>query len=105
MTKAVVYFVEDGDFIKIGWCMKHNYDECRNLSELQRGNPRPLKYLGCIILESRGEAQKKEKKLHKHFKCLRTNQSEWFCKSDKLNAYIADKTTLCNQCEDPLRSI
>ena len=98
MCESLVYFIECQDFIKIGWCRKHNFEEGRNFSELQRGNPFELKYLGVIIMqgcstwdESQREVQKREAILHERFKDL-NHRDEWFCKSQELLNYIAEHT-------------
>ena len=96
MDKAVVYFIECKDFIKIGKCMKHNfgkYAEKRNgqknnrISELQGGNPFCLKVLGYIEVSLWSEAGAKEKLLHNQFKHL-LHKNEWYHKSDELEEYI-----------------
>ena len=89
MIQSVVYFVEDGDFIKIGRCRKHNYDNGQNMSELQRGNPRELKYLGILNCKSENAAYAQEQILHERYKHLR-HRGEWFCKSQELLDYITD---------------
>ena len=81
--EAVVYFVEDGDFIKIGWCMKYNYKYGQNMAELQRGNPRKLKYIAILNFASKDGARKKERSLHDQFKHLK-HRGEWFLKKEEL---------------------
>lgn len=53
MDKAVVYFIECKDFIKIGECVKHNFgrfsekrksSKNNRITELQGGNPFPSQF-------------------------------------------------------------
>ena len=96
MCESLVYFIACQDFIKIGWCRKHNFEKGTNFSELQRGNPFELEYLGVIVMpgcpswgESEREAKKKETILHECFRDL-NHRDEWFCKSQKLLKYIEE---------------
>ena len=100
MDKAVVYFIECKDFIKIGKCMRHNfgkYAKKRNgqknnrISELQGGNPFSLKVLAYIECLSMTEAGTKEKSLHNQFKHLLHN-NEWYHKSTELIEFIDTHT-------------
>jgi hypothetical protein len=70
-----VYFVECGDFVKIGWC---SGDPIRRLSELQNGNPHRMSLLGTMRGGPREEAA-----LHRRFSELR-GRGEWFRKSSAL---------------------
>lgn len=64
----MVYFITDGEFIKIG---KAN-DPNQRLSELQTGNPKPL----WIIKQIKGD-EKQERRLHQIFKSWH-HRGEWF---------------------------
>lgn len=64
----MVYFITDGEFIKIG---KAN-DPNQRLSELQTGNPKSL----WIIKQIKGD-EKQERMLHQVFKTWH-HRGEWF---------------------------
>ena len=63
-----VYFIHDGEHVKIGW----SADPEQRMSSLSTGNPRPLRLLGAI----RG-SESDEKNLHAALAPLRAN-GEWF---------------------------
>lgn len=95
MIESVVYFIECKDFIKIGWCRKHNFGKYgkqnNRISELQGGNPFPLTVLGYIDLPSESEARAKEKTLQNKFHFF-SHKNEWYRKSDELLEYINSHT-------------
>ena len=71
--KAFVYFISDGEYVKIG---KRDHQSNR-LNDLQTGNPRQLTTLFEIPLISGKAANATEKHLHKAFGGYRKN-GEWF---------------------------
>lgn len=62
-NQEFVYFITDGDSIKIGYSAR---DIAHRIMELQTGNPRPLKLLGIIPCAPQ-TAFDKEQELHKKF--------------------------------------
>jgi hypothetical protein len=74
-----VYFMEMGDFVKIGWSA---WPKARR-DALQTANPYDIKILGAFP-----GCLGNELDLHEIFKHLRT-RGEWFRKSPGLLAYIA----------------
>lgn len=89
MIDAIVYFAQCKEFIKIGWCRKHNFEgKVGNLrSELQRGNPFPIEFLGIINFKCEEKAKAHERALHKHFEHL-SHRNEWYRKGPELLDYI-----------------
>lgn len=79
VSPGFVYFMEMGDFIKIGWS---TWPESRR-ADLQTSNPYDIKLLGAFPGSIHSEAG-----LHTMFASLR-GRGEWFRKSDGLLAYIA----------------
>lgn len=77
-----VYFIQDtvGGQIKIGWTAHVR----RRLSELQPGNPHPLK-----IIATMPGGQKDERKLHLRFAWLRV-YGEWFLPGQDLLDFIKE---------------
>ena len=77
----MVYFISDGEYIKIGYT-KRKPDN--RLKQLNTGNNKKLYLLGYI----QGD-KKKEKELHLKFNKYRIRQNgEWFLPSDELIEYI-----------------
>jgi hypothetical protein len=76
IIQEFVYFITDGDAIKIGWSTR---DVCERIIELQTGNPRPLSLLGVIPC-ALGTAFNLEQHLHKKFANFQKigGGSEWF---------------------------
>lgn len=77
--KWFVYFISDGEFIKIG--ATNNIKE--RLSDIQVGNARPLKVILKIPVISKNAAHQVEGKLHGIFNSYR-KKGEWFDILDKL---------------------
>lgn len=75
-----IYFISDGEYIKIGYTNKENSDG--RLKSLQTGNARELFSL-CEIPGDRNI----EKELHKKFKDIYV-RGEWYKKDKKLVDYI-----------------
>jgi len=70
-----IYFIAD-DFngsVKIGFAIDLN----KRISNLQTGNPRPLKLMGFIKTANKVDDRKIEKALHKKYKNLHVS-GEWF---------------------------
>jgi len=83
-----VYFIQSGDFVKIG-CTSSKVESRRR--SLQTAHFRKLKILHVIILFDPGTL---EKSLHLHFKNLMTeSKNEWFCLEGELKKFIQDKPT------------
>lgn len=76
--QGIVYFVQSGEFVKIG----HSKKWPARLSGLQTASPTPLTVLHVIA----GSAAK-EKALHRKFMRLKAH-GEWFRKEAELAAYI-----------------
>lgn len=71
--KYCVYFISDGEFIKIGVAASLP----NRIKQLQTGNPRKLSAMFIIETETQREALKIENDLHKYFsekQCV----GEWF---------------------------
>ena len=81
---SYVYFIADGEFVKIG---KANDVEQRRLS-LETGNPRELITLGMISCGSEVESYSLEKKLHKHFEPW-NHRGEWFIIGPQILDFIS----------------
>lgn len=75
----VVYFIGDGNFVKIGFTSN---DAVQRLAQLQTGNPKPLALYGWI----KGD-RNLEKRLHEHFRVYR-EEGEWFRLSAEIRAFI-----------------
>jgi hypothetical protein len=77
-----VYFIQEGNGgpIKIGWAARVD----RRLSQLQPGNPRPLRIAGTMP-----GGVKEERELHRKFKDTRL-YGEWFAPSAELLIYIQE---------------
>lgn len=73
-----VYFVTDGDFIKIGIAK----DVKKRLQTLQTGNPKRLKVLKTIALQD-DEARMQEENYHRKFRDYNAC-GEWFKMCDEL---------------------
>ena len=74
-----IYFISDGEFIKIGYTDR---DVESRLKSLQTGNPKKL-----VLLGQMDGNESKEAELHEQFKALRAN-GEWFKSSSVLIRYI-----------------
>lgn len=81
---SYVYFIADGEFVKIG---KANDVEQRKLS-LETGNPRDLLTLGTISCDSESESYSLEKKLHHHFEPWH-HRGEWFVVGPQILDFIS----------------
>lgn len=68
-----IYFVSDGEFIKIGSAASLP----NRIKQLQTGNPRKLKAVFVINVEKQSKLIRLEKELHEKFKEYRVN-GEWF---------------------------
>jgi hypothetical protein len=81
--ESCVYFIGDGEYIKIGY----SQNVYKRLCSLQTTNPRELKILGIIPGDYFTERHhhKKFGHLRKHKKC------EWFKKDDDILNYIHNK--------------
>lgn len=73
MVMNCVYFITDGEFIKIGIAS----DLDRRLSQLQTGNPRELRVLYIIECHDMSEARSLETYLHQRLRD-RCVLNEWF---------------------------
>ena len=74
-----IYFISDGEFIKIGYTDR---DVESRLKSLQTGNPKKL-----VLLGQMDGNESKEADLHEQFKALRAH-GEWFKSSSVLTRYI-----------------
>ena len=81
---SYVYFIADGEFVKIG---KANDVEQRKLS-LETGNPRDLITLGTISCDSEAESYSLENKLHQHFEPWH-HRGEWFIIGPQILDFIS----------------
>ena len=81
---SYVYFIADGEFVKIG---KANDVNQRKLS-LETGNPRDLITLGTISCNSESESYSLEKKLHHHFEPWH-HRGEWFVVGPQILDFIS----------------
>ena len=84
MDVSYVYFIADGEFVKIG---KANDVNQRKLS-LETGNPRDLVILGTISCDSEVESYSLEKKLHHHFEPW-NHRGEWFIIGPQILDFIS----------------
>ena len=71
--KSFLYFVRDGEYIKIGICKNIS----KRLSQLQVGNPRSLELICTFPLKSEEDALLLEKRLHAEYDDFRVS-GEWF---------------------------
>jgi len=71
--KAFVYFISDGEYIKIGKAV----DPYKRLAEIQTGNPRRLSVVSMIPCYSSSAAHELEHFLHNSFRSKRA-VGEWF---------------------------
>lgn len=87
-----IYFIRDGEYIKIGWTKGNPKKRQRVLSI---GNPRELKILAYI----HGD-RKFEKLLHRYFNKSRF-RGEWFNLDKSLKSYIdtLNNVTPCHFCD------
>lgn len=83
MVNNMVYFITDGDYIKIGYT-KNNSD--KRLKQLQTSNAKRMFVVGYV------EGDKTvEKNLHKKFNdCIVRQNGEWFFPTEQLLQYIND---------------
>lgn len=88
---SFVYFITDGEFIKIGTT---RVDVKKRLKQLNTGSSKQLYLLGYIYGD-----KKEEKRIHKLFEKdkIRDN-GEWFLASDSLIDFINDKNEMKNVC-------
>ena len=82
MKTEYVYFISDGEFVKIG--VSKNYQ--MRLVSLQTANPRKLKLLGVLEGDSY-----EERNLHNQFDQFRVG-GEWFELSPEIQNFIQEKT-------------
>ena len=75
--RSVVYFIRDGEFVKIGY----SDNPKRRMSDLQMANPRKLEFLGSF---PGGEAD--EQRLHMVFEQFHI-RNEWFFYSDAIRRF------------------
>lgn len=80
---GVVYFADDGQFIKIGFTKNTK----GRASQLQTGSSRNVH-----IIATRSGTMQDERKLHRQFAHLR-HRGEWFRKERELLAYIGLEAT------------
>jgi hypothetical protein len=93
---AIVYFISDGEHVKIGW----SRNVAKRLEILAGANPRPLELLGTKVTKRlmRGpygggnerwdEATwRMEERLHVHFQAQRV-RGEWFRLDDRMRRFI-----------------
>lgn len=71
--KAFVYFITDGEFVKIGKAV----DPYRRLSGIQTGNPKKCSIIAAIPCRSPGDANQLEHYLHVCYSSARA-EGEWF---------------------------
>lgn len=83
--KEFVYFIEDGDEIKIG----RSYAPRKRLFQLRMEKTQNMKILATIQLDTLEDAVAKEKELHKRFGWDLLSR-EWFVKSPSLLAFIEE---------------
>ena len=83
--KSHVYFVRQGDFVKIGWSAKWR----SRVSILQTANPHPIEVLAVY----RG-GPKQEKTLHDKFAAQHV-RAEWFSYCAEIATYIAENKGKC----------
>lgn len=77
-TRGKIYFVQAGEFIKIGWAL----DPHKRIAHMQTGSAYEFKLLGLMhgsLIE--------EKIVHKRFSAFRV-RGEWFKQTPELNRYI-----------------
>jgi hypothetical protein len=79
MTTGKIYFITDGEFIKIGYTEK---DINTRLAQLQTANAKEL----IVVLDLLG-SRELEKQLHKKFGHLKI-RGEWFRKEGEILEYI-----------------
>jgi hypothetical protein len=77
-SRNVVYFIECGDFIKIGFASSVK----QRLSDLSIATPYPL-----VILATVSGDMSTEKRLHQRF-CVARHKGEWFRKTPQLLCFI-----------------
>lgn len=80
MAQGFVYFLSDGEFIKIGFAT----DWQARIKGLQVANPRTLTPL--LVLEG---SHRFERQLHQLFKAHRV-KGEWFRPSPEIAEYVSD---------------
>lgn len=78
----IVYFIDCGDYIKIGYTAR-GVDTRR--SELQTGNPYALKIIGTVAVRDASD----ERRLHDRFQIFHY-RDEWYHRSHKLLNAIGD---------------
>ena len=81
-AKAFVYFVSDGEYIKIGKATSPR----NRLNGIQTGNPRKVEIIAMIPCESDRSAHDLERKLHWYYQEYRA-AGEWFDIQDKLDVF------------------
>ncbi len=85
LETAGVYFITDGDHIKIG----RSNNLKNRIASLQTANPKPLKVLGV----KRGAETTVERELHERFSAMRGN-GEWFEDWAEIREYIESNCEL-----------
>lgn len=81
-AKAFVYFMSDGEYIKIGKATSPR----NRLNGIQTGNPRKVEIIAMIPCESDKRAHDLERKLHWYYQEYRA-AGEWFDIQDKLDVF------------------
>ena len=91
-SESFVYFIEAGEYIKIGY----SRDPISRLSQIRKGGsaiaPEGLATGGARILAVEQGGMEQEKALHKRFAEYRA-AGEWFAKNDRLAHYIKSLAT------------
>lgn len=75
----MIYFIFDGEFVKIGYTQKHLEERLR---PYRNYNPREYTVLGTMP-----GSEKEEKALQKAFRTGRIADTEWFAAEEKLIAF------------------
>lgn len=99
--KSFVYFIDDGEFIKIGKAK----DVYKRATELQTGNGRPLTVLYVVPCLNEKAAYRVESSLHDVYSRHR-REGEWFDIRDKLDpisfsVFKPDKSSNDNEIKTP----
>lgn len=83
VVPAFVYFVTDGEFVKIGVAE----DPDKRIAGIQTGNPRKLEFLALIPCESKKMAHRVEYTLHQIYRRFKKN-GEWY----SIHGYIQEES-------------
>lgn len=84
-----IYFVQEGEAgpVKIGWTQQ---DLVARLNQIQNGNPRPVRLIGLLVVDSPVQA---EEALHAHFADWHI-RGEWYEPGPSLMEFIAEVARL-----------